>query len=57
MNTGAVLAYADWGASEGALSATGDGNTLFVGESGISGGNIIRYDVSGGKLQSVAKST
>lgn len=35
---------------EGALTSTADGNTLFVGESSISGGDIRRYNVSGGLL-------
>ena len=41
---------------EGALFATADGNSLFVGESNLSASNIIRYDVSGGKLNSVTSS-
>jgi Tol biopolymer transport system component len=42
--------------SEGALFATADGNSLFVGESGSTACNIVRYDVSGGKFTSVTSS-
>ena len=41
---------------EHAFFATADGNTLFIGEFGITTGNITRYDVSGGKLKSVTTS-
>ncbi|HUL58327.1 MAG TPA: hypothetical protein VLU43_03590 [Anaeromyxobacteraceae bacterium] len=54
--TGAVLDTA-WGFYEGALAATGDGATLFVGESYLSGSNLTRYDVSAGTLSEVGKTT
>jgi hypothetical protein len=41
---------------EPALFATADGNTLFIGESGLTTCNITRYDVSGGKLKNVTTS-
>jgi DNA-binding beta-propeller fold protein YncE len=55
--TGAVLASSSWGAYEGALTATADGNQLFVGESSLSGSNITKYDVSGSMLVQLSKST
>jgi hypothetical protein len=56
--SGAVLdqLYATTDPFEGALLATADGKALFIGESGGTGSNIIRYDVSGGKLTSVTSS-
>ena len=56
--SGAVLdtLYAPMDPFEGALFATADGNSLFVGESGSTACNITRYDVSGGKLKSVTSS-
>jgi hypothetical protein len=42
--------------SEGALFATADGKSIFVGESGSTACNITRYDVSGGKFTSVTSS-
>jgi DNA-binding beta-propeller fold protein YncE len=41
----------------GALAAAADGKSLFVGESGITGGNVFRYDVSSGKLVQTARSS
>ncbi len=46
-----------WGFYGGALAATEDGTSLFVGESGISGGNIARYDVSTGQFTKLTEST
>jgi hypothetical protein len=56
--SGAVLdqLHATTDPFEGALFATADGKALFIGESGGTGSNIIRYDVSGGKLTSVTSS-
>jgi hypothetical protein len=42
--------------SEGALFATANGNTLFIGESHSTMSNIVRYDVSGGKFTKVTSS-
>jgi len=56
--SGAVLdqMYATTDPYEGALFATADGNTLFIGESALSTCNITRYDVSGGQLKRVTSS-
>ncbi len=50
--TGTVLAQGAFD-FQPALSATADGNTLFVGESSLSGSNIKRFDVSGGVMTQV----
>lgn len=55
--TGAVLASLSWGAYEGALAATADGNTLFVAESSLSGSNMTRYTVATDAFTSVGKTT
>ena len=52
--TGRVLDDVHWGAAVGALAATADGNTLFVGDAA---GPVIRYDVSAGKMRQVATSS
>lgn len=48
--TGQVLDESPRGFNEGALSATGDGTDLFVGEFGTSAGDVVRYDVSSGRF-------
>jgi YVTN family beta-propeller protein len=53
--TGAVL-YHGGSYYAGALAATSDGTALFVGEAGLSGSNIFRFDVTGATPKQVAKS-
>jgi hypothetical protein len=51
------VASVSWGAYEGALSATANGSSLFVGESSLSGSNMIKYDVSAGAFTKVGETT
>jgi len=50
--TGQILAQAG-SIYEGALDTSSDGTFLFVGESGLSGSNLTKYNVSGGTLTPV----
>ena len=54
--TGAVTDSAQLLLMGGALAATADGKSLFVGESGTTSGNVFRYDVSSGMLVQTARS-
>lgn len=54
--TGQVLSQRSWAVYEGALSATADGATIFVGESSLSGSDVIRYSLATGQLVQVDKS-
>jgi hypothetical protein len=54
--TGQVLAQRSWAVYQGALSATADGATVFVGESSLSGSNVIRYSVATGQLVKIDES-
>ena len=54
--TGAVTDSAQLLLTGGALAATADGKSLFLGESGTTSGNVFRYDVSSGMLVQTARS-
>jgi len=56
--TGTVLDSKYGGRYEGQLAATSDGKALFVADNpGLTSPVIVRYDVSGGKLQQVSTSS
>jgi hypothetical protein len=55
-STGAVVDSLPHRVAEGALCATSDGKTLFIGDSSSSAGEVARYDVSTGKLVMTARS-
>lgn len=55
-STGAVVDSLPHRVYEGALCATSDGKTLFIGESAVSSTQLARYDVTTGKLVKMATS-
>jgi hypothetical protein len=55
--TGTVLASTPALTFEGALAASADGDTLFVGEAHLSGSNLVRYDVSGDTFVTASQTT
>jgi DNA-binding beta-propeller fold protein YncE len=51
------LQLGDWALYQGDIELSADGKSLYGGESGISGGSLIRWDVTGPGLQQVDEST